>query len=167
VVWRARGARPQLSGQLLVVSADEDELHVVQPLGDARHGARAMTAEQHQAGRSGGVKPHPDPRGGSVEHRRPVEIGAQDHAAGGVHAVRCMPERHRLRQGAGRAANEMLRLVGFDPEMGRVVGQIGEHGHEGHVGHSASRLSNSARLKLGMSDTTRSGRARPQCARKP
>ena len=37
--------------------------------------------------------------------------------------------RGRLRR-PGRAADNVLILSGFDPEVGRVVGQVGHHGHE-------------------------------------
>ena len=70
-----------------------------------------------------------------------VEIRADDHPGGQVHALRAVAERARLRGRLGRAADEVLSLPRLDPEVRRIVREIGEQGDVGHVrGERGDRL---------------------------
>jgi len=105
---RICGNRPQLLGQGRVMSANQDQLRVGKPTGDAAHDARSMAAKQDDTGRQRRVETESPHFRTPIDRHRAIEIGTDDHARGRVNAVRRATLRTRLRHGLGRAANEML-----------------------------------------------------------
>jgi hypothetical protein len=104
----ARGAR---------VAADQNELRIVEPLRDATHHLRSMSAEHDDAGRSIWVELQLEPLGPPIDVERPVEIRANDHSGGRMNARLVVAGGSGLPDRFGGTANQMLRLIRLDPKM--------------------------------------------------
>ena len=111
---RAGGQCAQLPRQLLVVTADQNELGGgSQSARNTQHGLGAVAAKQHQRGGPGRVQAQTAHFARAVQRRCFVKLGADDHAAGGVHALGRVAQRVGLRHCPRAAADEVLRLADF------------------------------------------------------
>ena len=160
---RARAAAPRKRlGQRRVVAARQDQRRVGQAPGDVEHGLRALAAEQHEPGRAvGGRGP------GGARSRRAVTRRRSRRSR----ARRIMPEVAWMRAGAQAGAARLLhrarraadRRAAPGPARSRSAadGRPGRSSRstKGTPGRPAPATWHRARLKLGISETTRSGRA--------
>ena len=119
------------------MSADEDQLRILQLPGDTCHDLRAMPAKHHQPGWARGVQAKLDPLGSAVQLYRAVEIRPDDHSRCGVKAGRRVTGDSCLFQRLRRAANQVLLLPRLDPEIWRMIRQIRENGDVLHAGKCA------------------------------
>jgi len=120
--------RAQLLGERRVVSADQYQLRVREPPGNAAHRARAVAAEHHDAGGAIRIEIEPQHFGAPIDMDLTVEIRPNDHAGCRVDVLLLAAHGARLRKRARSAADQVLRLFGFDPKMRRKIGEIGHHG---------------------------------------
>ncbi len=120
--------------ELCVLAANEDQLRIGEAAGDLQHRLRALSAEQDQTRRASRVETESRAFGGAVDVHGFIEARPQDHARCRVDALVGMPQRARLRHRFIRAADEMLILPPFYPEMRRKIGEIRQDRHVGNFG---------------------------------
>ncbi len=123
-------------GERRIVAANEDQLCVAQAPGDALHGFGAVPAEQHDAGGAIRIEVQLLKFGAALDGGRSVEVGSDDHAGDAMNPVGAVAHRVGLGDGLVGAANEVLGLIGFDPEVRRQVREVGEYGDVGRAGTS-------------------------------
>ena len=108
-----------------------------------------MAAKQHQRGGPGRVQTESAHLVGTVQHGCFVKLGADDHAAGGVHPLGGVTQLKRLRRRACAAADEVLRLAPLNPEMRGDVGQVGERGDVRHARQGAGQALEHRAVEVG------------------
>ena len=128
-----RGLCPEASRQRRVVPANQDQLHVVEALGDAAHQARSMAAEHDDARGPVRIELQLAQFGAFVQLQVAVEVGTDDHARGLVDARRVAARPPCLGHGMPCAADPMLRLMRFDPEVRRKIRKVREHRDERRI----------------------------------
>ncbi len=116
---RPRAHRAYFIGQRRIVAADQNELRIVEALGDTTHHLRSMTAEHDDARRSIRIELQLAPLGAPVDFQGPVEIGADDHSRGRMDARGVVTGGAGLFDCLGSPANQVLRLMRLDPKMRR------------------------------------------------
>jgi hypothetical protein len=116
---RARVHRTEFIGQRGIVAADQNELRIVEPLGDASHHLRAVTSEHDDARRSIRVELQLAPLGAPIDVQGPIEIRANDHSRSCMDARGAITGGSSLFDRLGGPANQVLRLMRLDPEMRR------------------------------------------------
>ncbi len=93
-----------------------------------------MTAEHDEPRRPVRIQPDFLHLRAPVQAQFAVEIRIDDHSGGFVNMRLIAAGGARLRDGARRPANPMLRLMRFDPEVRRVVRKVRQYGYIGGGG---------------------------------
>jgi len=116
---RPRTHRTQFIGQGGIVAADKNELRIVEAFRDPAHRLGPVTAEHDDSRRPIRIELQLAHLDASIDIQGSVEIGSNDHPRGRMDArggvAGCSGLRHRFRS----PANQMLRLMWFNPKMRR------------------------------------------------
>ena len=147
----------QFCQQFLVLAADQNQLQALLPPFSRftmSTMVRSVSAKEHDSGRKMRIEAellslrriHPQ-----ASHK--TLPSSPCPTPGNVIAI--VPALERLLLRSFRTADEIFRFR-LDPEMRRIIREIGQQGYECRRGHALRMLSASARLKCGMTDSTRS-----------
>jgi hypothetical protein len=101
------------------VAADQNELRIVEPLGDTAHHRRSMAAEHDDPRRAIRIELQLAPLGAPIDFQGPVEIGTDDHPRGRMDARVVVTGGAGLFDCLASPANQVLRLMRLDPKMRR------------------------------------------------
>jgi len=114
-----RAHRTEFIGQRGIVTTDQNDLRVVEPLGNAPHHLRAVSAEHDDARRSIRIELQLAPLGAPIDIQGQIEFRTNDHSRGCMDARGAVTGGSSLFDRLGGPANQVLRLMRLDPEMRR------------------------------------------------